>query len=174
MSRFSVATLSLAALALFPASARAERGRDREPDGVTVAVGGDVDLIIPITSALPELSAGGALRVGARVRVGPLFVQPEVLVGLQGLPSANSDGMLVRGMAGGRLGFRGLLQPHALVHFGYGASPERSGLTYDAGLGVDVHMAMLTVGLHATWNGLVAEEQPLEWVNVGPNLTLLF
>lgn len=167
---------ALALVVLLPLSAparAAEPGGGRDPDGGAVTAALDADVVIPVSSEVPAVSFGGALRIGWRAKVGPLFAQPELVFGLQQLPSGGGSVTQIRGMAGGRLGMRGLLQPQAIAHLGYGGSPDQAGLVYDAGIALDLHFVRVCAGLHLTWNGTVDALHPANWVDVGPNLTIL-
>ena len=163
----------LAAVLLFSAPALAAEPGGGDQDGGAVTAGIDGDVVIPISSDPSDVHFGGALRIGWRAKVGPLFAQPELVFSLQQLPSGADPATELRGMVGGRIGMRGLLQPQALAHLGYGGSPDQAGLVFDAGIGLDLHFARVCAGLHLTWNGAVDADHPMSWVDVGPNLTIL-
>lgn len=146
---------------------------DNDHDGAAFIVALDGDVVIPIMAGEPDVNFGGAVRVGWRAKVGPLFAQPELAFSLQALPSGAEPTSELRAMAGGRIGMRGMLQPQALAHLGYGGSPDRGGLVYDAGIGLDLHFGRVCAGLHVTFNGAVDAQAPATWVDVGPNLTIL-
>lgn len=142
-------------------------------DALTIA--GDLDLIVPLQNAAAfgdtAVGFGFAGRVGWRLRAGSAFVLPEVSAGLQAFPN-DSNFMLLRGMAGARLGVRGKIQPQLLAHVGYGGSSSGySGLAYDVGGALDVHQRKVTFGVHATYNGLLDDAATLSWFNIGPNIS---
>lgn len=145
-------------------------------DALTIA--GDLDLIVPLQNAAAfgdsAIGFGFAGRVGWRLRTGSVFVLPEISAGLQAFPN-DSDFMLLRGMAGARLGVRGKIQPQLLAHVGYGGSSSSSGgysgLAYDVGGALDVHQRQVTFGIHATYNGLLDDAATLTWFDIGPNIS---
>jgi hypothetical protein len=142
-------------------------------DALTIA--GDLDLSVPLQNAAAfgdtAIGFGFAGRVGWRLRAGSAFVLPEVSAGLQAFPN-DSNFMLLRGMAGARLGVRGKIQPQLLAHVGYGGSSSGySGLAYDVGGALDVHQRKVTFGVHATYNGLLDDAATLSWFNIGPNIS---
>lgn len=142
-------------------------------DALTIA--GDLDLIVPLQNAAAfadtSIGFGFSGRVGWRLRAGSAFVLPEVSAGLQAFPN-DSNFMLLRGMAGARLGVRGKIQPQLLAHVGYGGSSSGySGLAYDVGGALDVHQRKVTFGLHATYNGLLDDAASLSWFDIGPNIS---
>ena len=156
-------------------SATARAAPDDSARGL--ALGADAGVVVPVLNPLldqPTVSYGFDGRLGWRVKAGPVFVQPEAVIGVQSYESANSSQRLGRGMLGARVGLRGLFQPHLMTHVGYGGTGTGSGFVYDVGVGLDLHAPHVAVGLDLTFNGLLAQNYKLTSIGFGPGLTVLF
>jgi len=135
-------------------------------------------------------------RLGFRARAGGAFVQPELVAGLQEFEWVNNRGIVETGtsvgrfMAGVRLGGRGIFEPQAYAHLGGAAGAQGiSGFTYDVGGAANLHFRRVTFGIHASFNQIVGstitpptannghltgQSVSIKWIDVGPNLGVIF
>jgi len=163
--------------------AEAHRGDDR---GLHIGV--DVGMVLPVANTALD-NAGPSIGVdgifGFRVPGGPIWVQPELTVGMHNFATGVScpgavagcqtDYAVGRFMVGARLGGRGFFQPQALAHVGWAAGAGNfNGFAYDAGLGFDFKVRHWNFGVIGTFNGMIQDQYMLKWLFIGPEVGLTF
>jgi hypothetical protein len=132
------------------------------------AVGLDVGAVVPTDRGF-TVGAGVDARFGYRLPVGPVWLQPELDGGFRRIETLNIGRMT----AGVRFGLGGLVEPQLQIHGG-AAFGDVPGSTFDGGGTVDVHVSVVTVGVHGGV-ALVAERYfTLHWLDVGVHAMLFF
>ena len=159
------------ALALVPRSARAD---------TVIAV--DAEGAIP-TSPGSLVSGGGGVgvRLGDEFRVPLVRIDAEIGYAYARLVRENApaDWSIHRVDVGARIGIGEILVPFIFAHGGYGwrvsdDSYRGAGLAYDVGLGLDVNLGVLSLGVHGAYNHVDAEPVPPQWVSVGIDAAVMF
>jgi hypothetical protein len=161
---FTVAGVFLAATT-FASAARAS--------GTEIGV--DVDGALPVNTSLLNGGGGFGIRLGEEFHVPLLRLTPEVDYGYMHLfaSQAPSDWTTNRIQGGLRLGLGELVVPFAFVHMGYGwrSTPDSSygggGLAFDAGLGLDINLGIVSFGAHAGYATIDAQPASPQWVILG-------
>jgi hypothetical protein len=154
----------------------------------------DGGLTLPVASTVLE-NAGPSFGLtgyfGFRAPGGPIWVQPELSVGLHqfdagrfcvgnaAVLSCRSEAYSIgRFMVGARLGGRGFVQPWVGGHLGYGAGNGNfTGFTWDGGVGLDFHVRHWNFGAKGTFNALHAAADNglfVKWLYIGPEVGLTF
>lgn len=171
----------------------------RGDQGVTLDVDGDLIfpvansyIIGPTKTTINPFNTGFGVdaRLGFRAGGGLVFVQPELEGGLKEFEWVNHQGFVKSGasvgqfMAGARLGGRGIFEPQAFAHIGYGAGADGlSGFTYDLGGALNLRFRRVTFGAQLGWNqmiganpnpGLGKESLSVKWLNAGLNAGVIF
>lgn len=139
--------------------------------GISVAADANVGVAFRPLS----FGTGYAGRFGYDLKLGPLGITPEL--GASCFLRSSDDERAARIFVGGRLRIRGLIEPSAYWHYGYGwvVGQGRGGPAVDMGGALDLSLAIFRVGAHA---GLVSIQsaaraddygvvQPTEWIELG-------
>ncbi len=146
-------------------------------------IGVDAEGAIP-TSPSALVSGGGGLGV----RLGDQFHLPLMRLTVEAgyayarllENDAPSDWTLHRVQLGGRVGLGEILVPFVFVHGGYGwrvthdDSYGGSGFAYDAGLGLDLNLGVVALGVHGGYNHIDAQPVPPQWVSLGLDAAVIF
>jgi hypothetical protein len=128
-----------------------------------------------------SFGTGYAGRLGYDLKLGPLGITPEIGASCFRL---SEEERAARVFGGGRLRIRGLIEPSAYWHYGYGwvVGQGRGGPGVDMGGALDLSLALFRVGAHA---GIVSVQssaragryevvKPLEWIEAGLHAGLDF
>jgi len=170
------------ALALAPGVANA---------GPTIGVDGEA--VVPISAPTGDrdsLNEGGGfkVRVGYQFHIPLLRITPEVGYAFDGFYGSGGGGIpygwdMQRVFAGGRIGLGEIIVPSVYAHGGYGwrttadpGVPEGSGLAFDAGLALDLHLIThVGIGAHAEYAsiGTGGGTSP-EWLAFGLHIEIDF
>jgi hypothetical protein len=155
---------------------------DRYGYGERVHFGIDGNFVLPVanTGNGPTSNVGLGIdgRLGYRAGTRYVFLQPELLVGLQQLgtlgggpaPAVNFG----RGMAGLRIGGGRFLQPQGSFHLGAAFGTLGAGFAYDIGAALDLKFRVFNMGLHAAFNMALVDGNAYKWINVGPHIGFSF
>jgi hypothetical protein len=143
----------------------------------------DAEGAIPTTpSAL--LSGGGGLgiRFGDQFHLPLLRLTVETGYAYARLVKENApaDWTLHRVHVGGRVGLGEVIVGVVFAHVGYGwrvthdDSYGGGGLAYDAGLGVDLNLSVVSLGVHAGYNHIDAQPVAPQWISLGLDAAVYF
>jgi hypothetical protein len=147
-----------------------------------VSLGADMNIGVVMNGARPLSSVGSGIggRLGYRANVGIFWITPEVGGSVFRLNEVDSP---IRGVVGGSVGLRGVLQPSVFAHYGYAyVNPSLGGRTFDLGGALDLSVSVVRVGVRAGYVvvqppapvGILVSPAPLEWVELGLRAGLAF
>jgi hypothetical protein len=156
-------------------------------------VGVDGEAVVPVSSPPSDKDslksgAGFKVRLGYQFHVPILRVTPEVGYGLDWFSRDGGDASthawdVQRLFAGGRIGLGEIVVPSLYAHAGFGwratpdaGAPGGSGLAFDAGLALDIHVIPhVGFGAHAEYAsvGTGAGSSP-EWLAFGLHVEVDF
>jgi hypothetical protein len=175
--------LGIAALAAASPVTCAREARAGNPQ---VAVGVDANAAV-VTSrqlSLPFVASFGRgmeAHVGLLVNAMWLHLQPEIGYGyLELSPGSVYDWSMHRAYVGARIGFGQILVPTLYGHAGWGWRASdypmfvADGAAWDAGIGLDLNVAMVTVGGHIGYAQIAVQPTPPAWGNVGIDAQVAF
>jgi hypothetical protein len=148
-------------------------------DGTEIGV--DVDGALPVNTHLLNGGGGFGIRLGEEYHLPLVRLTPEVGYGYMRLlhDQAPSDWTTHRVEGGLRLGVGELLVPFAFAHVGYGwrstadSSFGGDGLAFDAGLGLDINLGIISFGGHAGYATIEAQPASPQWVILGLDAALV-
>ncbi|TKD08978.1 hypothetical protein [Polyangium fumosum] len=147
-----------------------------------LSLGADMNVGVVTSGAGPVGDVGSGIggRIGYRANLGPFAITPEIGGSYLRLNAVETP---MRGVVGGRLALRGMVQPSIFAHYGIAiVQQDVRGPTYDLGAAVDLSAAIVRVGVHAGYvavqstadRGLDSVYVPLEWVELGLHAGLGF
>jgi hypothetical protein len=143
----------------------------------------DVDRTYPGDKQGVDPGWGGALRVGKRWDLWVLNLTPELGASYHDF-GGSANAHAVRALAGLRLALGLILQPSVFARAGLarfrspddGGTVSRTGLGYDAGLGLDFTLIpKIDFGAHVSWSAARGRDDApdLTWLSVGGHVTLV-
>ncbi|HVK69062.1 MAG TPA: hypothetical protein VM694_31610 [Polyangium sp.] len=161
----------LGVVGFIPSTARA---------GISVGADMNVGVVTSGGGPLGDVGSGIGGRIGYRANLGPFAITPEIGGSYLRLNSVETP---MRGVVGGRLALRGVVQPSIFAHYGLAlVQRDVRGPTYDLGGAVDFSASIVRVGVHAGYvavqgtldRGVYSVYTPLEWVELGLHAGLGF
>jgi hypothetical protein len=178
-------------LVVVPASARADEEREHHDSRLDLAVDFDGAAIVnephPLSGNSLSGGSGIKVRLGEQFRMPFLRFTPEIGYGFMHLFASDDTGAAYawdthRVFAGARLGLGEIVVPTVYAHVGYGwretGDPtigEASGVTFDAGLALDIHIIPhLGFGAHAEYVTINSMPYTPQWIGLGLHADLLF
>jgi hypothetical protein len=145
----------------------------------STAFAGDTDVGVDVSAAMGPgpsgLSNGYGIgaRFGQRYSLLILKITPELAVNYNNFSQADA----IRGVVGGKVGINFLLEPSLFAHIGVGhvgGLYSGTGITEDVGGSLDLAVIpFVNFGVHLSYNA-VAAERPVQWVNLGGHVDLIF
>ncbi len=170
VSLFSVIT-GVGVLAFVPSKAEA---------GLSLGADMNVGVVTSGGGPVGDVGSGVGGRVGYRANVGIFAITPELGGSYLRLNQVETP---MRGVAGGRLAIRGVVQPSIFAHYGLAiVHRDLRGTTFDVGGAVDFSASIVRVGVHGGYvsvrstldRGIDSVYTPLEWVELGLHAGLGF
>ncbi|MFO0678273.1 MAG: hypothetical protein U0169_17180 [Polyangiaceae bacterium] len=162
-----LAALVVAFVLLVPGTARAQ-----------VVLAGDVNVSVAATPKLINTGAGGAIRLGYRVKIPLVALTPEVGGAYHHFGSSPAGEGIARGFGGARLAIGEIVKPSVFAHAGYGASVGTGGsaaFTYDVGAALDfTALPVLDFGIHGSYASLATGGAAIGWVDLGAQVAIVF
>lgn len=130
-------------------------------------IGADGYAAIPFgASQNPSVGYGVDGRLGYRLSLGPIFLQPEIQGGFVSFDPT----LFTRFGGGARVGLGGIVQPSLYAHAGYGTANQgvSGGFRMDAGLALDIRVVpFLSFGAHVGYDMLGTGGDPLHFIAAG-------
>jgi hypothetical protein len=141
----------------------------------------DGELAYPEDRGGVERGLGAGIRWGTHWDLWLIELTPE-LGGSYHSFSGFADARAYRGVLGARLAVGFILEPSAFAHVGighvgYSGGPRATGVTYDAGVGLDLTLIpKVDLGAHAALVGMDGNERidPLSWLSLGAHVAFEF
>jgi hypothetical protein len=142
-----------------------------------LALGADLALPVPVDNI-----AGAGTGMTLEGRLGWQFglmifdITPELKGGYSRISTPGGGAGVARGLAGGRLGLGGPLQPGVFVHLGYGTVTDigQAAFCYDVGAFLDFKFSIFAAGVHGAWNELTLSPGTFKTFDVGIHANIVF
>jgi hypothetical protein len=157
----------------------------RADGGVDTTLAADLDAAVPVNQDFVSSGYGFGLRLGRRLDAKVVYLAGEIGASYYSLGDVLQP-RIYRGLVGARLGFGSIVRPVIFGHVGVarinfaeppGIDLDRTGLAWDAGLGLDFTLLpLINLGVHGAYNsiGPHANANAFTWATVGANIELVF
>ncbi len=140
------------------------------------SIGADFNLGKPVGDTGGSLTTGIDGRLGYRIGLGPIFLEPEIGGGYLAFSGSGASQHLERVFAGGRFGLGGLVQPQIYGHGGYGwITSDLHGPEGDVGFALNFKLIpYFHFGAQVGYNVVSTDFGAAKWVNFGLNAGVTF
>ena len=142
-----------------------------------LALGADLALPIPVDN--PQSAGTGMTiegRLGWQFSVLIFDITPELKGGYSRISTPGGGQGVARGLAGGRVGLGGPLQPGVFVHLGYGRVTDigTAAFAYDLGAFLDFKFSVFAAGVHGAWNEVTLSGGTFKTFDIGIHANIVF
>lgn len=165
------ASLAVLAVTIAPREARAG-----------LFLGAELDAATQVSNATSGNGYGFVGILGYRIKLGPVFLQPEAQGSYMLFPQSSFTTHATRVTGGGRFGLSGLFQPALFAHMGIGWLGEgRNGRDFDAGLALGFKLipylrfgAQISYNVLQIPNDLAGQTTNFKWLGYGAHAAVEF